>query len=114
MESRKTAALPDLKVTNGAMEMDIHEIVTDRIINLLEQGVVPWRKPWTSAGCAASIISADVLPQQEMLLGLHLADNRHCLFSKAGALVCPYNCTLQVFMGRTASAVRRLDAGKTQ
>lgn len=25
---------------------DVYEIVTDRIIDLLEQGVVPWHKPW--------------------------------------------------------------------
>jgi len=27
-------------------KMDVYEIVTDRIIDLLEQGVVPWHKPW--------------------------------------------------------------------
>jgi antirestriction protein ArdC len=25
--------------------MDVYAIVTDKIINLLEQGVVPWRRP---------------------------------------------------------------------
>jgi len=30
--------------------MDIYAIVTDKIINLLEQGVVPWRRPWTATG----------------------------------------------------------------
>ena len=29
--------------------MDVYQIVTDRIINLLEQGTVPWRKPWNTA-----------------------------------------------------------------
>ena len=33
--------------------MDIYAIVTDKIINLLEQGVVPWRRPWTSSRTAA-------------------------------------------------------------
>ncbi|RJP75716.1 MAG: DUF1738 domain-containing protein, partial [Candidatus Zixiibacteriota bacterium] len=29
------------------MEKDqVYQLVTDRICNLLEQGVVPWRKPW--------------------------------------------------------------------
>jgi antirestriction protein ArdC len=27
-------------------KLDVYEIVTDRIIDLLEQGVVPWHKPW--------------------------------------------------------------------
>ncbi len=37
--------------------MDIYAIVTDKIINLLEQGVVPWRKPWTSAGLPRNLMS---------------------------------------------------------
>lgn len=28
--------------------MDVYQIVTDRIISLLEQGTVPWRKPWAT------------------------------------------------------------------
>ena len=26
--------------------LNIYEIVTSRIVSLLEQGTVPWRKPW--------------------------------------------------------------------
>ena len=37
--------------------MDVYEIVTEKIINLLEQGVVPWRKPWTSAGVPRNLVS---------------------------------------------------------
>ena len=47
--------------------MDIYAIVTDRIINLLESGVVPWRRPWPSISaecrrnfCAAKIIVSDL------------------------------------------------------
>lgn len=29
---------------------DVYQIVTDRIVNLLEEGVAPWRKPWNTAG----------------------------------------------------------------
>ena len=25
----------------------VYEMVTERIINQLEQGVIPWEKPWT-------------------------------------------------------------------
>ena len=81
---------------------------------LARQRVVDNYDGWTYCLSKKCYSERTVLPQQEMLLGAHLADNRHCLISKAGALVCAYNCTLQVFMGRTASAVRRLDAGKTQ
>jgi antirestriction protein ArdC len=37
--------------------MDIYAIVTDKIINLLEQAVVPWRRPWTSAGLPRNLVS---------------------------------------------------------
>src|SRR5277367_3628861 len=37
--------------------MDIYSIVTEKIINLLESGVVPWRKPWTSIGLPRNLVS---------------------------------------------------------
>src|SRR5208282_1327399 len=38
-------------------EMDIYAIVTEKIINLLESGVVPWRRPWTSTGLPRNLVS---------------------------------------------------------
>ena len=37
--------------------MDIYAIVTEKIINLLEQGIVPWRRPWTSTGLPRNLVS---------------------------------------------------------
>jgi antirestriction protein ArdC len=38
--------------------MDVYQIVTERIISLLEQGTCPWRKPWaTSSGMPKNLIS---------------------------------------------------------
>lgn len=37
--------------------MDIYAIVTEKIINLLESGVVPWRRPWTSTGQPRNLVS---------------------------------------------------------
>ena len=37
--------------------MDIYSIVTEKIVNLLENGVVPWRKPWTSTGLPRNLVS---------------------------------------------------------
>lgn len=34
---------------------NIHEIVTDRIIQTMEQGIVPWLKPWTNHGGPTSL-----------------------------------------------------------
>ena len=37
--------------------MNVYEIVTEKITNLLEQGIVPWRRPWTSTGLPRNIVS---------------------------------------------------------
>ena len=29
------------------MAKSVYEMVTERVINQLEKGIVPWRKPWT-------------------------------------------------------------------
>lgn len=36
---------------------DLYQTVTDRIVALLEQGIIPWRKPWSSAGPPMNAIS---------------------------------------------------------
>lgn len=38
-------------------EFDIYQMITDRIIEQLENGVIPWRKPWTGAGPAYNRVS---------------------------------------------------------
>jgi antirestriction protein ArdC len=37
--------------------MDVYTIVTEKIINLLESGVVPWRRPWTATGLPRNLVS---------------------------------------------------------
>jgi antirestriction protein ArdC len=37
--------------------MNTYEIVTERIVSLLEQGVIPWRRPWSAAGAPCNLIS---------------------------------------------------------
>ena len=37
--------------------MDVYGIVTEKIINLLEQGIVPWRRPWTGSGLPRNVVS---------------------------------------------------------
>src|SRR6202040_966592 len=39
------------------MTMDVYAIVTEKIVNLLEQGIVPWRRPWTSTGLPRNLVS---------------------------------------------------------
>src|SRR5487761_917169 len=37
--------------------MDVYQIITDKIINMLESGVVPWRRPWTPTGLPRNLVS---------------------------------------------------------
>ena len=39
------------------MSQKIYQLVTDRIIALLQQGVVPWMKPWTTNGRSAAPVN---------------------------------------------------------
>ena len=36
---------------------DVYQIVTNRIIELLEQNIIPWRKPWIENGSPQNLIS---------------------------------------------------------
>lgn len=42
---------------NASTKLDVYQLVTDRIISLLEQGTVPWQQPWTSAGMPMNLLS---------------------------------------------------------
>jgi antirestriction protein ArdC len=37
--------------------MDVYGIITEKIIDLLEQGMVPWRRPWISTGLPRNLVS---------------------------------------------------------
>ena len=50
--------------------MDIYAEITNRIINQLEQGVIPWRKPWVACGAAISYATGKPYSLlNQMLLG---------------------------------------------
>jgi antirestriction protein ArdC len=38
-------------------KIDVYDIVTKRIIELLEAGTIPWHKPWAEAGLPANLLS---------------------------------------------------------
>src|ERR1700692_3994784 len=42
---------------NSNVATDVYSLVTDKIIELLEAGTIPWRKPWTEAGLPMNLIS---------------------------------------------------------
>ena len=41
----------------SSTKLDVYEMVTNRIIDLLEAGTVPWQKPWAEAGVPMNLIS---------------------------------------------------------
>lgn len=50
--------------------MDIYQEITSRIIEQMEQGIIPWRKPWIASGCAVSHITGKPYSLlNQMLLG---------------------------------------------
>ena len=57
MENRKNGSSIIIQTKSEITTMDVYAIVTERIISLLETGVVPWRKPWTSTGLPRNLIT---------------------------------------------------------
>ncbi len=39
---------------NKAERKDVYKVITDKVIELLEQGLVPWRKTWKGENCNSS------------------------------------------------------------
>ena len=37
--------------------MNTYEIVTEKIISLLEAGTIPWRRPWSAASMPRNLVS---------------------------------------------------------
>lgn len=42
---------------NSSTKLDVYQLVTDQIIALLEQGIIPWQKPWAEAGVPMNLLS---------------------------------------------------------
>ena len=43
----------------GAHELakNVYEIITERILEKLEQGTIPWQRPWSGGGCPKNLVS---------------------------------------------------------
>jgi antirestriction protein ArdC len=50
-------ALPGSGRSKGAEKTNTYEIITDKIIKLLEQKIIPWRRPWSAAGLPRNLVS---------------------------------------------------------
>ncbi|MBS1511095.1 MAG: DUF1738 domain-containing protein [Bacteroidetes bacterium] len=40
-----------------SQKLDVYQMVTDRIIELLSAGTIPWKQPWTDSGVPMNLIS---------------------------------------------------------
>ncbi|MGC4100850.1 ArdC family protein [Ferruginibacter sp.] len=38
-------------------KLDVYQMVTDRVVELLEAGTIPWQKPWSESGLPMNVIS---------------------------------------------------------
>lgn len=59
--------------------VDVYQVVTDRIIELLKQGTVPWRQPWTDKGLPMNAVTKRPYRGINMML-LNTYDFEHNLF----------------------------------
>jgi antirestriction protein ArdC len=51
MKTKEKSGLPK------DQRIDVYQMITDRIIEALEQGTIPWRKSWTGFGLAKNFIT---------------------------------------------------------
>lgn len=68
-------------------KIDVYAIVRDRLIAQLEQGVIPWRRPWATTGTPINAVSKRPYRGINLfLLPRDYADNRWVSFKQAGDL----------------------------
>ena len=53
----KAALSFTVNINSETTTMDVYGIVTEKIISMLENGIVPWRRPWTSTGLPRNLVS---------------------------------------------------------
>ncbi|NNV53879.1 ArdC family protein [Limnovirga soli] len=46
-----------METETTSVTIDVYSLVTNKIIDLLETGTIPWQKPWTEAGLPQNLIS---------------------------------------------------------
>lgn len=73
---------------SSANRFDLHQTVTDRIIALLEGGVIPWRKPWSADGPPMNAITKHRYSGVNLwlLLGLDYESNLFLTFEQVSMM----------------------------
>lgn len=93
--------------------IDVYSLITNRIIELLETGTVPWRQPWTEKGIPKNAISKRPYRGINMML-LNCLDYSHNLFltwkqikTVGGSVLKGEKGTLVVFAKMTEKDVEK-------
>src|ERR1035437_711201 len=60
---------------------DVYAIVNDRIVEQLEQGIVPWKKPWREAGLPMNLISGKKYRGINVMLLGSLGYHQNCFLT---------------------------------
>lgn len=67
--------------TKSSTPIDVYQLVTDKIISHLEQGVIPWQKPWTDAGAPMNLLSKRQYRGINLWLLLSLNYEQNCFLT---------------------------------
>jgi antirestriction protein ArdC len=62
-------------------KIDVYQLITDQIIALLEQGVIPWQKPWADAGIPMNLLSKRQYRGINLWLLLSLNYEKNCFLT---------------------------------
>ena len=49
-------------------KLDVYELITNRIIERLEAGIIPWQQPWTEAGLPQNLVTGKAYTGINVLL----------------------------------------------
>lgn len=69
-----------METTNNS-KIDVYALVTNRIIDQLEAGVIPWQQPWTEAGLPQNLITKKTYNGINLLLLASMGFSRNFFLS---------------------------------
>jgi hypothetical protein len=87
--------------------MDACAIVTEKIINLLKQGVVPWRRRWTATGLPRNLVSKKLYRVSITFCFPHLSSS-HRFDSRCARLTSLTDTSVRVRKAPSSCSGRRM------
>lgn len=71
---------------SGLNTSKVYQIVTDRIIQQLQKGVIPWQKPWSDSGAPRNLVSKKPYRGMNYFLLANTGENWFLTFNQAKKL----------------------------